>query len=113
MMGYFRVACASPDGRGWERIWYSISERRASQVALVVKNPPASARDTGRQGLDPWIRNSPWRKEWQPTPGFLPGESHGQRSLAGCSPWGCKESDMTHTRTLKEEEEGKEKLRQG
>jgi len=38
---------------------------------------------------------SPWRREWQPTPAFLPGESHGQRSLAGYSPCGCKESDMT------------------
>ena len=31
----------------------------------------------------------PWRRKWQPTPVFLPGESHGQRSLEGCSPWGC------------------------
>ena len=36
-----------------------------------------------------------WRRKWQPTPMFLPGESHGQRSLVGCSPWGCTESDMT------------------
>ena len=36
-----------------------------------------------------------WRRKWQPTPVFLPGESHGQRSLAGYSPWGRKESDMT------------------
>ena len=35
------------------------------------------------------------RRAWQPTPVFLPGKSHGQRSLAGYSPWGCKESDMT------------------
>ena len=35
-----------------------------------------------------------WRKKWQPTPVFLPGETHGQRSLAGYSPWGCRESDM-------------------
>ena len=36
-----------------------------------------------------------WRRKWQPTPVFLPGESHGQRSLVGCSPWGCTESDTT------------------
>ena len=36
-----------------------------------------------------------WRREWQPTPVFLPGESHGQRSLAGYSPWGAKELDTT------------------
>ena len=35
------------------------------------------------------------RRKWQPTPVFLPGESHGQRSLKSCSPWGCKESDIT------------------
>ena len=41
-----------------------------------------------RPGFDPWIRKIPWRRKWQPTPVFLPGESHGQRSLAGYSPWG-------------------------
>ena len=43
----------------------------------------------------PWIRQIPWRWAWQPTPVFLPGESHRQRSLAGYSSWGRKESDMT------------------
>ena len=38
---------------------------------------------------------STWRRKWQPTPVFLPGESHGQRSLVGCSPWGRTESDTT------------------
>ena len=42
-----------------------------------------------------WVRKIPLRSSWQPTPVFLPGESHGQRSLAGYSPWSCKESDMT------------------
>ena len=36
-----------------------------------------------------------WRRKWQPTPVLLPGESHGGRSLVGCSPWGRKESDTT------------------
>ena len=50
------------------------------------------------------VRKIPWRKQWQPTPVFLPGESHGKRSLAGYSLWGCKESDITerlntHTHT--------------
>ena len=49
----------------------------------------------GRPGFDPWVRKIPWRKEWQPTPVFLPGEFHGQRSLLGYSPWSCKEFDMT------------------
>ena len=46
-----------------------------------------------RHEIDPWVGKIPWRTE--PTPIFLPGESHGQRSLAGCSPWGLKESDTT------------------
>ena len=66
----------------------------ASQVALVVKNPPAEAGDE-RLGFDPWVRKIPWRRAWQPTPVFLPGESHRQRSLVGCSPEGCTESDTT------------------
>ena len=37
----------------------------------------------------------PWRRKWQPAPVFLPGKSHGQRSLAGYGPWGCKELDTT------------------
>ena len=47
-----------------------------------------------------WIRKIPWTRKWKPTP-FLPGKFHGQRSLEGYSPWGCKESDMaehTHPR---------------
>ena len=36
-----------------------------------------------------------WRRQWHPTPVLLPGKSHGQRSLVGCSPWGCEESDTT------------------
>jgi len=54
-----------------------------------------SAHQCRRQGFDPWVRKIPWRREWQPTPIFLPGESHGQRSLEGYSPWGRKESDTT------------------
>ena len=45
--------------------------------------------------FDPWARKIPWRRKWLPTPLFLPGKSHGQRSLAGYSPWGHKESVMT------------------
>ena len=48
-----------------------------------------------RPGLDPWVRKIPWRREWQPTAVFLPGESHGQRGLEGYSPRGRRESDMT------------------
>ena len=44
-----------------------------------------------RPRFDPWVRNIPWRREWLPTPVFLPGKFHGQKSPAGCSSCGCKE----------------------
>ena len=43
-----------------------------------------------KHGLYPWVGNIPWRRKWQPTPVFLPGKSHRQRSLLGYSPWGRK-----------------------
>ena len=58
----------------------------ASQVVLVVKNPHANAEDIRDEGLIPELGRFPWRRAWQPTPVFLPGESHGQRRLAGYSP---------------------------
>ena len=65
----------------------------------MVKNLPAIR----RPGFDPWVGKIPWRREWQPTPIFLPRKFHGQRNLAGYSPWGHKESDTTeglsHTHT--------------
>ena len=51
-------------------------------------------------GLIPGLGKIPWRREWLPTPGFLPGESHGESSLVGYSPRGCKESDTTEWLTL-------------
>ena len=46
-------------------------------------------------GFSPWVGKMPWRRKWQPMPVFLPGESHGQRSLVGYSPWAREELDMT------------------
>ena len=46
-------------------------------------------------GFHPWVGKIPWRRAWHPTPVILPGESHGQRSLAGYGPWGRKQLDMT------------------
>ena len=50
--------------------------------------------------FDPWFGKIPWRREWQPTPVFLPGEFHGQRSLAGYIQWGPKELDTTEQLTF-------------
>jgi len=44
-----------------------------------------------RHGFYPWVRKIPWRRKWQPTSVFLPGKSHGQRRLAGYSPWGRRD----------------------
>ena len=55
----------------------------------------ASACICGRPGFDPWVGMIPWRRKWQLTPVFLPGESHGLRSLVDYSPQGCKELDTT------------------
>jgi len=61
----------------------SINIIRASQVALVVRNKPASARDIRNTSSVPRSGKIPWRRPWQPTPAFLAGESHGQKSLVG------------------------------
>ena len=73
-----------------------LAEMWASLVAQMVKNLPAMQ--------ETWVWflgwKIPWRREWLPSPVLLPGESHGQRSLAGYSPWGHKESDTTKQLSL-------------
>ena len=68
------------------------------------KESAYNAGDTGRYEFSPQVRKIPWRRAWQPTPLFLPGECHGPRSLVGYGPRGHKESDVTeateHTPTM-------------
>ena len=59
------------------------------------KKPACQCRRHRRHGFNPWVRKIPWRRAWWLTPVFLPGEAHGQRSLAGYSPWVRKEWDLT------------------
>ena len=73
---------------GWARIQCECCHYWALRVALVGKIPPAG-------GFDPWVGKIPWRRAWQPTPVFLPGESQGLRSLVGYSPQSPQESDTT------------------
>jgi len=68
----------------------------------MVKTLPAM-QETWIQSLG---QEDPWRRKWEPTPVFLPGESHGQRSLVGYSPWGREELDMTERLTLPPLSEG-------
>ena len=71
---------------------------KASQVALMVKNPPTSAGRCKRHRSNPWIGKISWRRAWQHTPVFLPEESYGQRSLSGYK--GRRDSDTTERLSL-------------
>ena len=72
-----------------------------SQAALLVKNPPAKAGRHKRSGFHPWVGKIPWKGKMATTPVFLPEKSHGQRSLEGYCPWGCRVRhhwlDLAHT----------------
>ena len=65
-------------------------------MTQIVKNLPVMQ----ELGLDPWVRKIPRKKKWLPTPVFLPGEFHGQRSLVSDNPWSRRESDMTEQLAL-------------
>ena len=65
-------------------------------MAIAIKNPPA-VQETPARFLG---QEDPWRRKWLPTPIVLPGEFHGQRSMAGYSPWGHKELDVAEQLTL-------------
>ena len=73
-----------PRGRDWFRAQFV--GRRGFPAGSAIKNSPASAGDAGNAGSVPELGRFPWRRKWQPMPVFLPGESHGQKRLAGCSP---------------------------
>ena len=62
---------------------------------LSGKESTCQYRRCRRRAFNLWVRKIPWRRKWQPTPVFLPGKSHGQRSLVGYSLWGCKKLDTT------------------
>ena len=67
----------------------------AFPAGAAGKEPACQCRRHKRCRFNPWVRKLPWRRAWQPTPAFLPGESRGQTRLVGYSPWGHRESDMT------------------
>ena len=72
-------------------VFHNFLWKWASLMVRTVKNLPA----VWETWVNPWVEKIPWRREWQPTPVFLPGEFHGQRSLVGYSSWSCKALDMT------------------
>ena len=75
-------------------VCFIVGDRKGLPGGSVIKNPPVMQEMKGTE-FDPWVGKIPWRRAWQTTPVFLPGESHGPRSLAGYSPWGCKELNVT------------------
>ena len=87
---FFLIAQKSP--LNFSALYYCST----SLVAQMAKNLPAM--------WETWVqclgKIDPLRREWLPTPVFLPGEFHGQRSLVAYAPWGCKESDMAKWPTL-------------
>ena len=98
------------DGGAWWGAIYGVAQSRtqlkrlSSSSSVYMLGFPGGTSGKGstcqwrrhkRRGFDPWIGKMPWRRAWQPTPVFSPGESPGQRSLAGCSPWSHRESDTT------------------
>ena len=80
--------------------WKFVSQTASKVIMLSLPqwlSGKESACQWRRCGFGSWVGKILLRRKWQPTPVFLPGESHGQRSLVGYSPWGCKESDTTET----------------
>ena len=76
-----------PEGDGshcW--VWAEVAHSLGSPGGTSGKEPACQCRRHKRCGFDPWVGKIPWRRTWQPTPVFLPGESHGQRSLVGYGP---------------------------
>ena len=67
----------------------------------VEKNLPANAGDMRHTRFNPCVGKTPWRRAEQPTPVFLPGESHGQRNLVGYSPWGHESNTSEETLHIK------------
>ena len=77
----------------WQKLTYSLllAEHTCGLPSgSVVRDLPIT-----QEKFDPWVRKIPWRRKWQPTSVLLPGKFHGQRSLAGYSPWDHKESNPT------------------
>ena len=73
----------------------SLLDRDNGPVSFGGANGKESSCQCRRHGFDPWMGKMTWSRQWHPTLRFLPENSHGQRSLMGCSSWGHKESDTT------------------
>ena len=83
------------DRGAWWAAVHGVAKKSGTTERLTLPGGSAGKVSACNEGdrFDSWVRKIPWRRKWQPAPAFLPGKSHGQRSLAGCSPWGGKELD--------------------
>ena len=106
-------------GPQWRRAWWPWGEWPGDSRILNQKTPTTvsksergcslwlssedclQCRRRRRLGLHPWVGKIPWSRKWQPSSVFLPGKSHRLGSLAGYSPWGRKESDITGHASMK------------
>ena len=70
----------------WESIRKSVVANHLGFPGGTNDKRPCQCRRAKRRGFDPWVGKIPWRRAWQPTPVFWPGESPGQRSLVGYDP---------------------------
>ena len=106
--------CSGPQAQGWRccarlgiKVLQTANPCKGSHLLHILrarvvypggasgKESVCQSRRCERLGFNPWRGKIPWRREWCPHPVFLPGKYQGQRSLVGCNPWGCKESDKT------------------
>ena len=101
---YFCKGCLLKDFKGGGKFLKQATENKFAGWHSG-KESACQCRRCKRRRFDPCIRKIPWRRKWQPMPVFLPGESHGQRSLVGYSPWGHQELGMPE-RTHRTENKG-------
>ena len=89
--GQGSLVCCSP----WGCKESDMTERLNNDRWYSGEESAGQRRRHKKHVFDAWVRKIPWNRKWQPTSVFLPGKSHGHKSLAGYSPWGHKESDTT------------------
>ena len=96
---------AGPQAEVYFRMWEGLLLHIVPYMVLELpwwysgKESACQCRRRKRCRFHPWVRKMPWEKKWQPDTVFLPGKSHGQRSLADRSQWGCKELNTTKQRS--------------
>ena len=102
---FFSSGVISPLIQTWKqksiKLFYYFSKKNHKHFLYWIEESDTSGKESvntdwcKRHEFSPWVRKISWSRKRQPTAIFLPGKSHGQRSLADYSPWGCRESNVT------------------